>query len=570
MKIFAFVLFGMSWGIVAPAYSQDSSQLETPQQAPVNLGMLKKAYDKGRRTLKTLSANLHLAREYYSSSDYKSAVDHYLLYMDEDSLNVLHSADILDLSHAMKSIGQFEDSDDWLKDYKRLTNDSSDFKSSSAVAKELQGRNPNLTLSPLTDLTRTVLFPTSLNQETKELIITSTDDNNKKASVKDPYTKIVVLDVSSHVMRDFSKNLDTAFNESDGVFTSDGESMFYTRNEFSSIRETKRAKQPNNVLIYEARMNDEGEWQNLGPVSFNFRGYFNGHPALSVDERFIYFTSNANHANKMDIYRVPRFEDGSFGQAEALGPEINSPSNEGFPFLTKDALYFSSQGHDNMGGMDLFRAVRVGTAFSKPENLGGVVNSNSDDFSILIDATTQKAYFGSNRAGTDMIYTFNLNDLDVVVQPNPSIPNSKPEVISEEEFSSSNLTLKEIIPYHEQSSSIGDKVLFGYDSFELSEANKAYLDALAKLLNKNENLYLEIRAYTDSRGTKEYNLNLSELRAYAVKSYLIRKDISPQRLEHFGFGESNLLNHCSDDLDCSEAEHAINRRVEYFIAPKSN
>ena len=157
----------MSWGIVAPAYSQDSSQLETPQQAPVNLGMLKKAYDKGRRTLKTLSANLHLAREYYSSSDYKSAVDHYLLYMDEDSLNVLHSADILDLSHAMKSIGQFEDSDDWLKDYKRLTNDSSDFKSSSAVAKELQGRNPNLTLSPLTDLTRTVLFPTSLNQETK-------------------------------------------------------------------------------------------------------------------------------------------------------------------------------------------------------------------------------------------------------------------------------------------------------------------------------------------------------------------------------------------------------------------
>ncbi len=112
--------------------------------------------------------------------------------------------------------------------------------------------------------------------------------------------------------------------------------------------------------------------------------------------------------------------------------------------------------------------------------------------------------------------------------------------------------------------------MFGYDSFELSEANKAYLDALAKLLNKNENLYLEIRAYTDSRGTKEYNLNLSQLRAYAVKSYLIRKGIFPQRLEHFGFGESNLLNHCSDDVDCSEAEHAINRRVEYYIAPKSN
>ena len=90
---------------------------------------------------------------------------------------------------------------------------------------------------------------------------------------------------------------------------------------------------------------------------------------------------------------------------------------------------------------------------------------------------------------------------------------------------------------------------------------------MVKLLKKDDNLHVQIRAYTDSRGTREYNMNLSELRAYAVKSYLIGQGISPFKLEHFGFGESNLLNRCADGVDCSEAEHAINRRVEYFIFP---
>ena len=108
-------------------------------------------------------------------------------------------------------------------------------------------------------------------------------------------------------------------------------------------------------------------------------------------------------------------------------------------------------------------------------------------------------------------------------------------------------------------------VRFKYDKWDLSPQFKGELDKIADYLDKNEDIKIELSSFTDSRGTKEYNMKLSERRSNSCVKYLVSKGVDKSRLVSKWYGESQLVNHCSDDVECSDEEHQANRRTEFLV-----
>ncbi|PCJ97751.1 MAG: cell envelope biogenesis protein OmpA [Flavobacteriaceae bacterium] len=207
----------------------------------------------------------------------------------------------------------------------------------------------------------------------------------------------------------FSKKINTKYHEASVTFSPDNETMYFTRNNYG--KKLKRDKKGiNNLKIYMSKKR-AGEWSEAVEVSFNSDEYSTGHPALSPDGKKLYFVSDMPGSIGMtDIFVVDVLEDGLFSQPKNLGPEINTERREMFPFINDKKLYFSSNGHVGLGGLDVFETtIDEENGFNKVENVGAPVNSRKDDFSYIINEETQKGFFASNRTGgkgDDDIYSF--------------------------------------------------------------------------------------------------------------------------------------------------------------------
>ncbi|AOW10813.1 OmpA family protein [Flavobacterium gilvum] len=207
-----------------------------------------------------------------------------------------------------------------------------------------------------------------------------------------------------------TNTINSKYNESTAVFTKDGETVYFTRNNFL---EKKGQDRDGSVLlkIYRAKLK-KGVWTDVTELPFNSDSYSVAHPALSPDEKYLYFASDMpGTLGKSDIFKVAINFNGSFGTPENLGNVINTEGRETFPFVTDDnELYFSSDGHPGLGGLDVFVCkIERGNRFKKVLNVGGTLNSSKDDFGFLINSATKLGYFTSNRdggAGKDDIYKF--------------------------------------------------------------------------------------------------------------------------------------------------------------------
>ena len=206
----------------------------------------------------------------------------------------------------------------------------------------------------------------------------------------------------------FSKDVNTKMHESNAVFTSDGKTIYFTRNYTKNRSRAKNKDKISTLQIYKAELKD-GKWSNIISLPFNNPDYSTEHPALSPDEKTLYFASDmpGGHGS-FDIYSVD-VNGGSFGTPKNLGKEINTNRKEQFPFVSKDGkLYFSSNGHEGFGSLDVFVSERAGDGFGKPINVGLPVNSGVDDFAFNIDSDTKEGFFASNRKGgkgSDDIYS---------------------------------------------------------------------------------------------------------------------------------------------------------------------
>ena len=521
-----------------------------------------KAFNKGKLNYFDLSVNRGLGHAYYVHSEYTLSVKHYNEFLKENEHHQLIPEEMLEFSHALKSTGLLRESDQWMAAYYTALGESVPSTSASETLNQINNTFPNVTLSEASGFSSGIFFPTDVLSQGEQLLVTTATSVDEQLTRNQRFTAIMLLDLQSDELFNVGENINTGFNESDAVVTKDGNTMYYSRNEIPSARRLKKERRPNGVLIYEARKKDS-IWQEVGPVTFNFYGAFNGHPALSPKEDYLYFTSNADGLGKTDLYRVRRYENGTFGTPFKLGSEINSPSNEGFPQVTDDALYFSSQGHDNIGGMDILRSDISGDGFSKPVNMGGVINSHKDDYAFIVNTFNNKAYFSSNRSGKEVIYSFDLKDLEqtpaehvvTTLAVEPSTTEIKAEPMKPVDAGQQLLAFAEVGP-----------IYFGLNSSYVTDYSKVKLDKIIEKLKDHELVKVQINAHADTRASQDYNQKLSDLRGHNVKAYFVENGISADRISIAALGESIPVNRCVEGVDCPDKEHIFNRRVEFVFS----
>ncbi|MBF4507603.1 OmpA family protein [Flavobacterium sp. JLP] len=446
------------------------------------------------------------------------------------------------------------------------------------------------------------------------------------------YSAVVKSDGSLEAPTRFDKKINSKFNESTPVFTKDGNTMYFTRNNFLAGKKGKNDNKITLLKLYKAEF-VKGKWRNVVELPFNSNQYSVAHPALSIDEKKLYFASDMpGGQGQSDLYSVTINTDGTFGKPENLGVAINTEGRETFPFVSGDnELYFATDGRPGLGGLDVFVAkIKDDSSFDYVQNVGEPVNTKFDDFAFIINSTTRKGFFSSNKEGgigSDDIYRFletrkldcekKLSGLVTDSQTNEALSDAK-VILLDDKFAqiSEALTNKDGMytfdvkckkTYHvrvgKQDYETNESVITVAPSNDKSELNVKlekqikpievgtdlaktldipiiYFDLDQAIIQKEAAFELEkvlavmkqypemkidVRSHTDSRQTENYNMILSTKRAKATIEWFVKRGISAERISGKGYGESQLVNKCSDNVNCTEAEHQLNRRSEFVI-----
>ena len=314
------------------------------------------------------------------------------------------------------------------------------------------------------------------------------------------------------------------------------------------------------------------------------------HPAVSPDGQWLYFVSDMpGGQGGQDLWRI-RLTTNGLGEMENLGEPVNTAGNECFPtFRPNGDLYFSSDGHVGLGGLDVYVARQDTNQQWTIEHLGFPLNSNGDDFGLTFEGPYNRGFFSSNRGdarGWDHIYAFEYPEIVqsikgwVYEQDGYELPaaqvfmvgndgtNLKLNVLADGSFKQvvkpgveyvmlatckgylnhkEELAVKPSETSHEYvlqfplasitAPVLIDNIFYDLDKYTLRPESKQALDELVKLLNENPNVTIELSAHCDYRGTPEYNKVLAQHRANAVVQYLIDAGIAPQRLTPVGYGK---------------------------------
>ena len=210
-----------------------------------------------------------------------------------------------------------------------------------------------------------------------------------------------------------SKKINSKFHESTPVFTQDGKTMYFTRNNYLDGKKGKDGKRITLLKLYKATLNKEGDnWEDVVALPFNSENYSVAHPALSLDEKTLYFASDMpGTLGQSDLFKATINQDGSYGTPENLGATINTEGRETFPFISdENELYFASDARPGLGGLDIYvTKIAKDNNFADIQNVGAPVNGTADDFAFLIDGKSKNGFFTSNRTGGkgfDDIYKF--------------------------------------------------------------------------------------------------------------------------------------------------------------------
>lgn len=379
--------------------------------------------------------------------------------------------------------------------------------------------------------------------------------------------------------------LNTEFDEGIVAFSPDAQTMYLTK-------ARRELNAPTSVEIYTSTRSD-AKWS--APVKFEITAdtlSTFGHPAVSPDGEYLYFVSDmpGGYGGK-DIWRISLKE--RQGSLVNLGPDINTEGNDDFPYVRSDgSLYFSSDGHPGMGGLDIFRATTVGDPADlrwKVENMGFPINSAGDDFGITF-GKGEDGFFSSNRGdarGYDHIYSFEYDPVRITIEglvmdkdeepvKNAIIRivgndgsnqkevarndgsfsfalqrgvkyvmlagakgylNQKQEFASDSTMEDANYWVEFILPSISKPSVV-ENIFYDYDKADLRPESKTALNELIAVLYDNPNVTIEMASHTDRWGSDAYNINLSERRAKSVVDYLVENGISRDRLQPHGYGKS--------------------------------
>ena len=450
---------------------------------------------------------------------------------------------------------------------------------------------------------------------------------------EEPFLDIYQVDVTdNNGVKSFAKpgfimadQVNTDYHEASVAITNDGETVYFTRDNVNKRNRLDYDKKGTTHLkIYKASLNN-GTWKDIEELPFNDDVFSTGHPALSPDNKTLYFVSDRDvegSFGQTDIYKVSINEDGSYSDPENLGPNVNTEGREMFPFVAKDStLYFSSDGYLNLGLLDIYKSNVLKENNAKPINLGAPYNSGADDFAFYINSENKTGYFSSNREGgkgSDDIYSFAayeckqtvtgiardsktqeplnavsieiINDAGVIMQTittaangayayeidcnqkysiRGSKPNYKDDVqhfIAGSENNFENNVDLNLIPLCFGSEIVINPIFFDFDKWNIRTDAQYELENIVSVMRDHPEMVIKIESHTDSRGSDKYNIKLSDRRAKSTRDYLLSRNIAPERIESaIGYGETQLLNECSNGVKCSKEKHQKNRRSKFLI-----
>ncbi|TDT39628.1 WD40 repeat protein [Maribacter spongiicola] len=603
------------------------------------IDIYKKVLDKG-----FVSADLlrKLGNSYYYNADYKEAAQTYKQLVADYSAEVT-AEDYFKYAQSLKTLGDYNASSDVMNKFMEITksdgraaafNEDRDFMS------EIEENSGRYNLGPFEYNSPYSDFAPSFYKE--GLIFSSDRDTGNFARYRHTWNAKDFLDLyevnadSSSVdhVKKLDENVNTRYHESTSVVTKDGQTMYFTRNNSERRKTIKDDKGIVRLKVLRAVLTDEGIWGEVEELPFNSDSYSVANPALSPDEKTLYFVSDMpGTLGESDLFMVSINEDRSFGTPQNLGSNINTEARETFPYITsEEILYFSSDGHPGLGGLDVFATKIKRQDFTgKVLNVGKPVNSNSDDFTFIFNEELRTGYVASNREGGmgyDDIYSFTetrplefdcIQKITGTVRDKISnevlvgatikvIDENNEEILSTITDSDGNYSLEldcnkgnfvralmegyvpseeyigvsdgkpKIIDFYLERDQItagfGDDlakllqlstIYFDFDKYNIRKDSEVEIEKVVAAMEKYPSLRLKVNSHTDSRGPAAYNLWLSQKRAESTVNYMIKKGISKDRLVSEGYGETKLLNECSDGVKCSAIKHDINRRSEFII-----
>ncbi len=256
-------------------------------------------------------------------------------------------------------------------------------------------------------------------RETDNFLVRKSDWNDQ--SFMNLYQSTIKADGTLDKPEKFSKNLTTKFHESSPIFTKDGNTMYFTRNNYNNGKKGKDNQKAVLLKLYKSIKNG-ADWNDATELSLNSNQYSTAHPSLSPDEKTLYFSSDMpGTLGQSDIWKSAINSDGTFGKPKNLGKTINTEGRETFPYISdENKLYFATDGHQGLGGLDVFVSnIENNGTISEPINIAEPINSKNDDFAFLLDSKNQSGYFTSNREGGkgfDDIYKFVILPIPPCVQ----------------------------------------------------------------------------------------------------------------------------------------------------------
>lgn len=576
-----------------------------------------------------------LANAYYSNVEMKDAAKYFGQLIGSQS-STIDSENIYRYAMALKATGKYDEANKYMKQFSSLKPQDSRARllsKSPDYLETIDKLSGGFTLENLDFNSAVSDFGASFYKN--GIVFASTRNEGKLYKWNEqPFLQLFYKEEASDNAKLFSSKVNTKFHESSTSFTKDGNTMYFTRNYYHKGKVSKTSDKVIGLKVYKATLK-EGQWTDIISMPFNSDEYNVAHPALSKDEKQLFFASDMPGTNgQSDIYMVDILGNGTYGSPINLGKMINTAGRENFPFVSNNgSLYFSSDGHPGLGGLDIFMA-DLDNLGKNPVNLAKPVNSERDDFEFIIDEFSNLGYLTSNRyhgKGDDDIYKFTRAEPCTQKVIGTVKDKNTGEIITEAKVIIYDSNNKEVYNFMSDAKgqfkydsdckqgtykAVGSKdgyepsditytidpevkldldlkldltpkapvkaaAAVGTDLFKLLNLNPIYFDydkafirgdAQAELskviayLKEYPSVHIDVQSHTDSRGRDAYNMDLSTRRNVSTRDWIInRGGIDRSRISGKGYGESQLVNRCSNGVKCSKQEHQENRRSMFII-----
>ena len=589
-----------------------------------------------------------LAESYYNIFNTIEAEKWYSKIVDSSDAEVIYK-----YAQMLKANGKYKLSDEWMNkfaDMRPYDNRSTAFKKDPNYLTKIKNRGKRFNVQNLEDINSKYSDFGGAMFEDNMYVTSARNDKGKKYGWNDqPFLDIYKFNIDddgSYLNEELLDDvINTKYHEGLVAFSPDGSTVYFTRESFfdkSYYKDSVTNNQIGVIHLYKAtrcikkhitwknngKCQFSHSWSNATRLEINSPNYSIKNPSISCDGEMIYFSSDMPGGfGNFDIYEGALDSIGNISNVKNLGQKINTEGQEMFPYVCCDKiLYFSSDAHLGLGGLDVFYTKPVDGKWTTPRNVGIPVNSYADDFAFILTENCEDGFVSSNRLvdGEDMsddIYAVKklLPLCDILLTTNILDSKTKEPIsfattsisdntgivdntkmttekglaefmiecedkiqlmVSKTGYESKmlDLTFTDIPPpvldvYLDPIEEIIveekinlNPIYFDFDKSNITNQAAFELDKLVAIMEKYPEMIIRAESHTDARGPAAYNKGLSDRRAKATAQYVISKGISEDRISGIGKGEEEAKVDCSQG--CSKEEHAQNRRSEFIIVSR--